>query len=166
MNTLMHAICSVLFVAIAWSPIAIAKDSPPFTPAWADNKPSIYGESIPGGELKIYQIEAYSRPGSTVRIWNETTIGHKTKIILQGADKTSLQLLCILSDGVTVKHSITFGLEIHNPMQTLPQAHWAQPCVWVPLPALKIIQKHKRTKRNALFFLMENNRSCPAKIGP
>ncbi len=138
MNTPMHAICSVLFVAIAWSPIAIAKDAPPFTCAWADNKLSIYGESIPGGELNIYYIEAYCRPGSTDRVWSETTIGHKTTIISHSADKTSLQLLCTLSDGVTVKHSITCGvdevdfrLEIHNPTQTLSQAHWAQACVWV-----------------------------------
>ena len=43
--------------------------------AWEKNMLTISGENIPGGEVKVWYLEAYCRPGSTDRDWSETVIG-------------------------------------------------------------------------------------------
>lgn len=108
------------------------------TCSWKPNQLTIHGDSLPGGKVDIYYIEAYCRPGSTDRAWDKTTIGHTSKVVSHSADQRELILLCTLKDGVTVKHTIRCGvdevdfqLEVHNPTKTPSQAHWAQPCVWV-----------------------------------
>ena len=108
------------------------------TCSWMPNQLTIHGDSLPGGKVEIFYIEAYCRPGSTDRAWDKTTIGHTTKMVSHSADQRELVLMCTLKDGVTVKHTIRCGidevdfqLDVHNPTQTPSQAHWAQPCVWV-----------------------------------
>ena len=40
----------------------------------------IHGGSLPG-EVRINYLEAYCRPGSTKRKWEQTTIGHTTRLV-------------------------------------------------------------------------------------
>ena len=107
------------------------------TVTWADGYLTISG-TFPGREIRVQYLEAYCRPGSTNRGWNETVIGHKTEIIAASADRRSLKLRDRLSDGVVVDHNITahrdqvdFRLIAHNATDKASQAHWAQPCVRV-----------------------------------
>lgn len=108
------------------------------TLSWKDNILTVQGEHLPGGDVKIWYLEAYCRPGSTDRDWKETVIGHKTKLVSADADGRHLELECTLSDGVIVKHdirarsdSIDFSLVATNPTRHASQAHWAQPCIRV-----------------------------------
>lgn len=107
-----------------------------YTISWADDILTIYGDRLPGGELKTWYLEAYCRPGSTDRDWNETVIGHKTKLISQNKKSTKIKLLCTLSDGVEVVHQIRttddgveFKLKAKNKTTEKSHAHWAQPCI-------------------------------------
>src|SRR5438552_16883248 len=75
--------------------------------AWKDNYLTISGQELPGREMKILYIEAYCRPGATDRKWDQTTIGHKTRLVSAAEDGHSLILECTLADGVEVKHQIS-----------------------------------------------------------
>ncbi|MGK0187061.1 MAG: hypothetical protein ACI9R3_002847 [Verrucomicrobiales bacterium] len=114
-----------------------AAESPELTISWKDNILSINGD-FPGEQIDIWYLEAYCRPGSTDREWNETVIGHETRLIQASEDRTSLELECTLADGVIVRHRIrtvsdgvTFDIMAKNPTEKVSTAHWAQPCIRV-----------------------------------
>ena len=105
---------------------------------WKDNMLRVTGEGVPGGEVPIWYLEAYCRPGSTDRVWGETVIGHKTELISASDDGKTIRLRDTLRDGVIVEHEIVargdaveFHLSAHNPTDRPSQAHWAQPCMRV-----------------------------------
>jgi hypothetical protein len=106
--------------------------------AWKENILTISGEKLPGREMKVWYIEAYCRPGSTNRRWEQTVIGHRTRLVSAGEDGKSLVLECELKDGVKVRHEIAAGVDevefrltANNPTDKASEAHWAQPCVRV-----------------------------------
>jgi hypothetical protein len=105
--------------------------------AWADGYLTISG-NFPGLEIRILYLEAYCRPASTERDWNETVIGHATQVVESSPDQQRLKLRDRLADGVIVDHDIIAGpdeidfrLVAHNPTNRVSQAHWAQPCIRV-----------------------------------
>jgi hypothetical protein len=98
----------------------------------------IAGGHLPGETIPINYLEAYCRPGSTNRDWQQTVIPHQTQLVSRKADGTELRLECRLADGVQVTHliragtdEIDFQLEAWNPTTVPSQAHWAQPCLRV-----------------------------------
>jgi hypothetical protein len=106
--------------------------------AWKDNYLTISGDKLPGREMKVLYIEAYCRPGSTARKWEQTTIGHNTRLVSAADDGRSLVLECTLKDGVKVRHDIRAGADqvefritAANPTDKPSDAHWAQPCIRV-----------------------------------
>ena len=122
--------------------VATAKHDPDPAEAlslsWADNILTIRGSRLPGGEVKVWYLEAYCRPGSTDRDWGQTVIPHKTELTEAAPDGRLIKLRCKLEDGVTVEHEIRAGtddvdfrLVAHNPTDRASQAHWAQPCLRV-----------------------------------
>jgi hypothetical protein len=105
--------------------------------AWDKNFLTIRGE-FPGEELKILYLEAYCRPGSTDRDWNETVIPHTAEKLEASDDGRVIKLRDKLMDGVVVEHVITaskdeidYRLVAHNPTDKASEAHWAQPCIRV-----------------------------------
>ena len=106
------------------------------TIGWKDNILSIYHPQIPGGKIDTWYLEAYCRPGSTDRPWNETTIGHRTELVSINESRTEIKLKCTLGDGVRVDHliratrtGVSFDLIAKNPTEKVSEAHWAQPCI-------------------------------------
>jgi len=103
---------------------------------WKKNYLTITGPDLPGEEIRINYLEAFCRPGSTDRVWNKTTIPHKTELVSADKQGKLIKLKSTLSDGVIVQHTIRAGrdeidfrLVASNPTQTASQAHWAQPCI-------------------------------------
>ncbi|MDB4711615.1 hypothetical protein OAF35_02980 [Verrucomicrobiales bacterium] len=108
------------------------------TIGWKDNILSIYHPQIPGGKIDTWYLEAYCRPGSTNRPWNETTISHRTELVSINDLKTEIKLKCTLEDGVRVDHliratrtGVSFDLIANNTTGKVSEAHWAQPCIRV-----------------------------------
>ena len=106
--------------------------------SWEQNLLTIAGPRIPSGRIQVWYMEAYCRPGSTDRSWDQTVIGHKTTLVRTAEDHRQLQLRCQLDDGVVVDHDIRvvddgvqFNLVAHNPKDHASLAHWAQPCIRV-----------------------------------
>src|SRR5438105_9657295 len=105
---------------------------------WKANYLTISGDKLPGREMKVLYIEAYCRPGSTNRKWEQTVIGHESRLLSKSPDGKQLVLECKLKDGVLVRHEITAGADeiaFHitatNPTEKASDAQWAQPCVRV-----------------------------------
>ena len=106
---------------------------------WRENILSIQGDHLPGGELKVWYMEAYCRPGSTDQDWRkETVIGHWTKPVFVSQDRRLMKLRCTLDDGVVIDHEIrathdqvNFQLVVTNPTDKPSLALWGQPCVRV-----------------------------------
>lgn len=125
-------------VAVACVVSGCANPGPDLTVSWRNDMLTIAGDELPGGTMEVHYIEAYCRPGSTDRNWNETVIGHKTELVLAQDDGKKLYLQCALNDGVVVRHVITadrgevsFLISAHNPRDKPSLAHWAQPCIRV-----------------------------------
>ena len=105
---------------------------------WQDNLLTISGPDLPGRELKVLYLEAYCRPGSTKRKWQQTVIGHRTRLLEADLGVRRLRLRCVLNDGVIVDHEIVAGADeiefritASNPTTRPSQADWAQPCIRV-----------------------------------
>ena len=131
MTLVLALLCSAL---VAESPV---KDQQ-LSLTWDKNFLSISGPKVPGRVIKVMYIEAYCRPGSTERSWNETVIGHRTKLIARSDDGRQVTLKCTLRDGVVVDHlitaskdKVTFRLTATNSTGRKSLAHWAQPCIQV-----------------------------------
>jgi hypothetical protein len=99
---------------------------------------TIRGKHLPGGAVAVWYIEAFCRPGSSRRDWQQTVIPHKTELVESGPDGRRIRLRSELSDGVRVDHEIrcgddevTFHVVATNPTRVESQAHWAQPCIRV-----------------------------------
>ena len=123
-------------VNVADAPPAAARES--MHVAWKDNILTITGPNLPGGEMKVLYVEAYCRPGSTNRKWEQTVIGHRTRQIFERDDHTGVSLECHLNDGVVVRHEISatadevnFRITATNPTDKPSLAQWAQPCIRV-----------------------------------
>lgn len=105
---------------------------------WAENMLTVKGERLPGGQVRVWYIEAFCRPGSTDRDWNKTVIPHVTRLVKASPDGRQVTLRSTLDDGVIVEHEIRAGrdevdfrLEASNPTDKASNVHWAQPCVRV-----------------------------------
>jgi len=106
--------------------------------SWAKNQLLIHDPRLPGKVIDILYIEAFCRPGSTHRIWEETVIPHTTKVVEASPAGNLIRLESQLSDGVVVEHTIEstedevkFFLKMTNRSNLPSQAHWAQPCIRV-----------------------------------
>jgi hypothetical protein len=132
------AIAGCLFLGAICGGDASAADDRNMRLGWEKSILTIAGPELPGREMKILYIEAYCRPGSTERKWEQTTIGHRTRLVSAAEDGHSLVLECTLNDGVIVRHEISAGADevdfritATNPTTKPSLAHWAQPCVRV-----------------------------------
>lgn len=97
----------------------------------------IRGAQIPDGEIRINYLEAYCRAGSTDADWvKQTVVKHTSELVSLDPNGKVMKLRDVLTDGLTVEHTITAGVDevdfrltAHNPAATRSEAHWAQPCV-------------------------------------
>jgi len=108
------------------------------TLSWNQEMLTIRGKLIPGGELTVWYLEAFCRPGSTDRDWGETVIPHTSQLLEASPDGRRITLRSQLADGVVVNHliqagddEVDFRVVATNPTQTPSEAHWAQPCIRV-----------------------------------
>lgn len=120
----------------AGPPSPAGAEERPLKLTWKENMLSIRGDRVPGGQIDIWYLEAFCRPGSTNRDWGKTVIPHKTEAL--PAKDGRIHLRSRLEDGVTVDHTICAGVDdvdfrvtAHNPTSRTSEAHWAQPCMRV-----------------------------------
>ena len=91
---------------------------------------------MPGGKMDILYLEAFCKTGSTKRIWEQTTIPHKTQLV--SADEKFIKLRTVVEPAVEVLHEIRAGddevdfqLELKNNQKEAVDIDWFQPCIRV-----------------------------------
>ncbi len=112
---------------------------PPLTVQWDKNVLTVRGEHLPGGEVKVWYLEAYCRANSHTTDWREhTKIPHRTERVSATDDGRRIELRCKVADGVVVDHTITviedaidFRVVARNPTDRASEIHWVQPCIRV-----------------------------------
>ena len=121
---------------VALAPSSAQRKDAPLKLAWKDNMLTVSGEQVPGGEIKVWYLEAFCRAGSTDRDWSETVVPHRTELV--SATPERIRLKSTIEDGVIVHHDIRsrpdevdFRLTAENPTQKRSEVHWAQPCMRV-----------------------------------
>ncbi|HVT27453.1 MAG TPA: hypothetical protein VHE81_05485 [Lacipirellulaceae bacterium] len=144
-NIVLVCCCSAFIVvqSIPRRGLAAGEPSHHLKLSWADEYLTIRGSALPGSRILVHYLEAYCRDGSTDRAWEDTVIGHHTKLIAAAPDGHELKLRSTLDDGVIVEHQITtrrvddkadavdFHVVAANPTNKDSRAIWAQPCIRV-----------------------------------
>lgn len=105
---------------------------------WKDNILTISGEKLPGKTIDILYIEAFCKTGSTNRIWDSTTIPHKTALVSADDNGKHITLRTIVQPGIEVFHDIRAGsdeveinLVLTNKGSNAEDIDWFQPCIRV-----------------------------------
>ena len=100
----------LLPVVVAWlGPIARGGEERSLSLVWSNEMLTIRGSHLPGGELPVWYMEAFCRPGSSGRDWKETVIPHETRVVETSAEGRLIRLRSELDDGVVVDHEIRAG---------------------------------------------------------
>lgn len=128
----------VFILLVTCSSTGAAEPVATLTIRWQDRFLEVIGPQIPGGPIRTHYLEAYCRPGSTDRDWNETVIPHQSSLVSASDDAKRIEIEDRLEDGVVVKHvveagddDVTFLVTATNPTDKESLAHWAQPCMRV-----------------------------------
>ena len=107
------------------------------TISWTNNHLTIASPTLPGKTMDIWYLEAFCRSNSTHRIWNQTTIPHKTQLL--SATPTHLRFRTTASTNVEMLHEVKAGadelditFEFKNLGATPVDLEWFQPaCIRV-----------------------------------
>ena len=73
--------------------------------SWAYRDMTIEGQ-FPGERVRIHDLEAYRRSGSTDRDWSETVIAYQRALGQVSNNAKTIELLDRVSDGVLIEHVI------------------------------------------------------------
>jgi hypothetical protein len=105
---------------------------------WKDNMLTISGKNLPGEKMDIWYLEAFCKPNSTNRAWEETTIPHKTQLLPAETNDAHIELKTIVEPDIEVLHDIRagkdeveFNLTLHNKGNKDSDVDWFQPCIRV-----------------------------------
>jgi len=105
---------------------------------WKSNILTISGEHLPGDTMDILYLEAFCKTGSTNRVWEQTTIPHKTELISSDQNGKFIRLRTVVEPAVEVFHEIRatndevdFQLELKNNNTQAVDVDWFQPCIRV-----------------------------------
>lgn len=112
--------------------------APPPGPAlrltWEKNMLGITSPGAP--RIDVWYLEAFCRPGSTNRRWDQTVIPHRTEKVEESPDGRRLRLRSVVEGGVEVEHlieagegEVRFDVVAVNQGTARVDAVWVQPCV-------------------------------------
>lgn len=126
----------ISYLMFLTSTLLACNPTPQLSISWSNEILTIHGDHLPSDSVQVWYIEAFCRDRSHDRAWEETVIGHRTKLI--SASPNEIMLENYLDDGVVARHLITakdqeiiFNVTISNLTQQPSEAHWAQPCMRV-----------------------------------
>ena len=105
---------------------------------WKEDILTISGEHLPGKKMDILYLEAFCKTGSTNRIWEQTTIAHKTELVSADMNGKVIKLHTLVQPSIEVLHEIRAGndevdfqLELKNNASQAVDVDWFQPCIRV-----------------------------------
>ncbi len=130
----MKTLCWTALLAASCAGTA-PRTGPELRISWEKNYLTVHAPEIPGGQVRVYYLEAYCRSGSRDRKWNLTTIPHRTEKLPDSDDRT-IRLRCRVDGGVEVDHviaaskgEVSFDVVAVNRGAEYVDAVWVQPCI-------------------------------------
>lgn len=104
--------------------------------SWTNNLLKVSGP--PAGEMEIWYLEAFCRPGAFDREWGKTVFPHKT-VLVENQGEKKLKFRTTVQWGVEVLHTVTAGMdeldirfELENKGSAFADIQWFQPaCIRV-----------------------------------
>jgi hypothetical protein len=89
---------------VAW--IALGNRGEGGTLGWTNNLLTWRDSRLPGGQLEIWYLEAFLRPGANGRDWGQTTLRHRTELLTATPDGSELRFRTRLDPAVEVLHEV------------------------------------------------------------
>ena len=133
-----YFIPSILYLAVLVYCFPSCRPSDGMKIHWKDNILTISGKHLPGKQMDILYLEAFCKTGSTKRIWDQTTIPHKTELVSADEDGKLIRLRTVVAPATEVLHEIRAGedevdfkLELKNNYNQAVDMDWFQPCIRV-----------------------------------
>jgi hypothetical protein len=86
------------------------------TLGWTNNLLTWRDSRLPGGQLEIWYLEAFLRPGAHDRDWGQTTLRHRTELLTATPDGSELRFRTRLEPAVEILHEVVVtgdGLDLH-----------------------------------------------------
>lgn len=128
---------SLLSVAV-WIAALPARGAAPSL-SWTNNLLIFHDERLPGGQLDIWYLEAFLRPGAHGRDWGQTVIRHRTQLVATSRDGRELRFRTEVEPSVEVIHAVGIvddGLDLEfmltNRGTNSAPVQWFQPaCIRV-----------------------------------
>jgi hypothetical protein len=106
--------------------------------SWTNNILTVSAPHVPGGKVDIWWLEAFCRKGSTKRVWNLTTIPHKTEWLAVEKDGQRLRLRSKVEPSVEAlqevragKDEVDFRVTLKNLSDRPVDLEWFEPCLRV-----------------------------------
>lgn len=104
--------------------------------AWTNNLLKVTGHPV--GEMEIWYLEAFCRPGAFDREWGKTVFPHKT-VLAGNQEGKRLEFLTTVQGGVEVRHIVTASadeldiqFQLENKGKEFADIQWFQPaCIRV-----------------------------------
>ena len=78
--------------------------------SWTNNLLTVAGATLPGGNLDVWYLEAFCRPGAHDRDWRQTTLPHKTTLLTNDNNRV-LRFRTVVQPDVEVTHVVTAGVD-------------------------------------------------------
>lgn len=104
------------------------------TLGWTNNLLTWRDARLPGGQLEIWYLEAFLRPGAHDRDWGQTTLRHRTELLTATPDGSELRFRTRLDPAVEVLHEVVVtedGLDLRflltNAGTNAVPIQWFQP---------------------------------------
>ena len=104
------------------------------TLGWTNNLLTWRDSRLPGGQLEVWYLEAFLRPGAHDREWGQTTLPHRTELLTATPDSSELRFRTRLEPAVEVLHEVVVtedGLELRflltNAGTNAAPIQWFQP---------------------------------------
>lgn len=74
--------------------------------SWTNNLLTFHDERLPGGQLDIWYLEAFLRPGAHDQDWGKTTIRHRTQRVASSPDGRELRFRTEVEPALEVIHAV------------------------------------------------------------
>ncbi len=133
MNHFATGLAATLLVIVG----PLLQAGPPLS--WTNNLLKYRDSRLPGGQLEIWYLEAFLRPGANQQDWGKSTIRHRTELLSTANDGRELRFKTKVEPALEVLHEVRvgpdgldFSFQFSNSATEASPVQWFQPaCIRV-----------------------------------
>ena len=130
MSQFLRCLAATFLVLVGWP--ALVRAEP--TLSWTNNLLTFRDTRLPGGQLGIWYLEAFLRPGANQQNWGKSTVHHRTELLSTSTDGRELRFRTQVEPAMEVLHEvqarpdgIDFNFALNNRGTEPSPVQWFQP---------------------------------------